>query len=255
MNADQPSRPANIANIVAINQGHRPLTMEEPSAPGLTADAFAALAAEGAIVVDTRSTAAFGGGHVPGAYHVHLTNAEFEQRAGWITPPDVPVLLLLDKDADIARALHALAFVGLDRRVRGYLAGGIGAWMAAGRPVETLPQMTVHQLHEQLNAGTGLRALDVRDPSEHAAGHLAGARFMSYKELAWQADRLGLAPDEPIAVVCEGGVRSSTACSLLLRHGYRNLRNVIGGMSAWTAAGLPLEKPSRLPAGSGGPGL
>jgi hydroxyacylglutathione hydrolase len=245
MNADQPARPANLANIVAINQGHRPLTMEEPAAPGLPVAAFAARAAEGAVVVDTRSTAAFGGGHVPGAYHVHLTNAEFEQRVGWITPPDVPVLLMLDKDADIARALHALAFVGLDRRVQGYLAGGIGAWMAAGRPLETLPQMTVHQLHEQLRGGNGLRTLDVREPSEFAAGHLAGARFMSYKHVAWQADQLDLDPGEPIAVVCEGGVRSSTACSLLLRRGYRNLRNVIGGMAAWTAAGLPLEKASR----------
>lgn len=245
MNADQPARPANVANIVAINQGLRPLTMEEPTAPGLTVADFAARAAEGAIVVDTRSTAAFGGGHVPGAYHVHLSNAEFEQRVGWITPPDVPALLLLDKDADIAPALRALAFVGLDRRVEGYLAGGIGAWMAAGRPVETLPQMTVHQLHERLRGGNGLRALDVREPSELLAGHVEGARFMSYKAIAWQADRLDLAPDEPIAIVCEGGVRSSTACSLLLRRGYRRLHNVIGGMSAWTAAGLPLARASR----------
>ena len=240
MNADQPARPANIANIVAINQGHRPLTMEEPAAPALPVAAFAARAAEGAIVVDTRSTAAFGGGHVPGAYHVHLTNAEFEQRVGWITPPDVPMLLMLDRDADIARALHALAFVGLDRRVLGYLAGGIGAWMAAGRPLETLPQMTVYQLHEQLRGANGLRTLDVREPSEFAAGHLDGARFMNYKLLAWQADGLDLDPGEPIAVVCEGGVRSSTACSLLLRRGYRKLRNVTGGMSAWAAAGLPM---------------
>lgn len=240
MNADQPVRPANIANIVAINQGHRPLTMEEPTAPGLPVRAFEARAAEGALVLDTRSTAAFGGGHVPGAFHVHLTNSEFEQRVGWITPPDVPMLLMLGQDTNIGRALHALAFVGLDRRVQGYLAGGIGAWMAGGRPLETLPQMTVHQLHEQLRGANGLRTLDVREPAEIVVGHLDGARFMSYKQLAWQADRLDLDPGEPIAVICEGGVRSSTACSLLMRRGYRNLRNVIGGMSAWAAAGLPM---------------
>jgi len=239
MNADQPVRPANIANIVGINQGHRPLTMEEPRAPGLKASAFDDHRRRGAIVVDTRSTAAFGGGHVPGAYHVHLDHAEFEQRVGWITPPDVPMLLILERDADIVRALHALGFVGLDHRVQGYLVGGIGAWMAGGHAVEPLPQITVHQLHEQLRARHDLRMLDVREASEWNAGHIEGARHMTYKYLSWQLDRLDLKPEDAIAVVCQGSVRSSTACSILKMKGYRNLRNVIGGMSAWRAAGLP----------------
>ena len=239
MNADQPARPANIANIVAINQGRRPLTMGEPTAPGLALEAFDARRAAGAVVVDTRSTAAYAAGHVPGVYHVHLTNAEFEQRVGWLVPPDRPILLVVERKDDVARALGALAFVGLDARVEGYLKGGMQAWIDDGRPMATLPQMTVHELHERLEAANGQRTLDVREAAEWRAFHIDGARQLSYTQLVERIGELGFAPDDPIAVVCEGGVRSSTACSLLEMRGYRKLANVAGGMTAWSAARLP----------------
>jgi hydroxyacylglutathione hydrolase len=238
MTADQPVQPANILNIVAINQGRRPLTMEAPTAPRLTAATFRELMAQGALALDTRSTAAFGGGHIPGAYHVHLSSSEFEQRVGWVLPLDAPLLLVCDQDAEVERALHALAFVGLDSHVRGYLGGGVGAWTAAGRALELVPQVTVQELVGWLDAGT-VRLLDVRERVEWNAGHIEGATHMSYRQLSGQVDRLGFGADEPIAIICRGGLRSSTASSLLLRAGYRNLHNVIGGMDAWSAAGLP----------------
>jgi len=244
MNADQPARPANIANIVAINQGRRPLTMGTPSAPALALDAFEARRADGAVVVDARSTAAYAAGHLSGVYHVHLTNAEFEQRVGWLAPPDAPILLVLERDGDLARALHALAFVGLDRRIEGYLKGGMRAWVADGRPMATLPQVTVHELRDRLATANGQRTLDVRENVEWLAGHIGGARHLTYREIADRIAELGFAPDDPIAVVCEGGVRSSTACSLLEMRGYRNLANVAGGMAAWSAARLPVVGPS-----------
>ena len=51
-------------------------------------------------------------------------------------------------------------------------------------------------------------------------------------------DELELAKGDPIAVICGGGNRSSTAISLLLRSGYRDLYNVTGGMTAWRNAGF-----------------
>ncbi len=247
MNADQPARPANIANIVAINQGRRPLTMDAPTAPALALDTFDTRRAAGAAVVDARSTAAYSAGHVPGVYHVHLTNAEFEQRVGWVVPPDVPVLLVLERDADLPRALYALAFVGLDARVEGYLKGGMRTWMADGRPMAMLPQVTVHELRDRLEADNGQRTLDVREAAEWRAFHIDGAQHLSYKELVERVGHLGFAPDDPIAVVCEGGVRSSTACSLLEMCGYRRVANVAGGMNAWSAARLPTVDGSGRP--------
>jgi hydroxyacylglutathione hydrolase len=57
------------------------------------------------------------------------------------------------------------------------------------------------------------------------------------------ADRLheieGGQDGRPLAVVCGGGYRSTVAASLLLRHGFRQVLNVTGGMGGWQAADLP----------------
>jgi rhodanese-related sulfurtransferase len=83
--------------------------------------------------------------------------------------------------------------------------------------------------------------LDVRRPGEYASGHVPRARNVPLDRLEAEADRLDRA--RPTAVICAGGYRSSAGASLLLRHGFSDLYNVIGGTSAWVAAGLPTERP------------
>lgn len=236
---NQSTRPANIVEIVAINQGKSPLTMDEPRAPALAPQAFSELIAAGHMVIDTRDSAAFGGGHIPGAFNVKMTSPEFEQRVGWVVPLEVPMLLVLDGDGLERSALHKLAFLGLDSRVKGFLAGGMGAWMGTGMPHDALPQISVHELREHLAAGGGMRAFDVREEAEWDEGHIEGASSMSFKVLGDHLDEIGIGPVDEVAVVCASGVRSSTACSILLRNGYEKVCNVTGGMSAWNAARLP----------------
>jgi len=240
MNQDQPVRPANIVNIVAINQGKKPLTMDEPHTSVLSPQKVSNLIGEGCIVIDTRSEAAFGAGHIPGAYNIQLTSAEFEQRVGWVTPLEVPMILVLESDADIQKALNALAFLGLDQRVRGLLVGGMKAWVNAGFPHTTVPQLSVTQLNEHLKNGLNMQVLDVRETSEWDDGHIEQAHYMNYKFLRDQIEQLTVAPNQHISVVCAGGLRSSTACSILLMNGYKHIYNVTGGMTSWSAAGLPM---------------
>lgn len=240
MNQGQPSRPANFVNIVAINQGKKPLTVDEPGAPALSATEAARLIEQGCLVIDTRSEGTFGGGHIPGSYNIQLSSVEFEQRVGWVTPPEAELLLLLEDEADLRRTLKAMAFLGLDQRVKGYISGGIRAWLNNGLPVKTLPQITVQQLRYELQNGSEMNVLDVRDVSEWDAGHIEVAHHMNYKHLRQQLNRLALKPDDPISVLCAAGMRSSTACSILLMNGYRHIHNVTGGMNAWASAGLPM---------------
>ena len=63
---------------------------------------------------------------------------------------------------------------------------------------------------------------------------------MNYKTLRQNIDRLPLRQDDKIDVLCAGGLRSSTACSILKMNGFRNIYNVTGGMSAWASARLPM---------------
>jgi rhodanese-related sulfurtransferase len=249
---DQPARPANILNIVAINQGKRLLTMDPPRVAMLPPKQVKAMldGDEQIIVIDTRSEAAFGAGHIPGAYNIQLSSSEFEQRVGWVTPLDVPIILLLDHDSQADEAAFKLAFLGLDQRVKGYLASGLKGWLNEGYETTTVPQISVHQLQEHLTNGLPMQVLDVRETSEWDDGHIAGANYMSYKTLRQNIDELDLSEDDHVSVLCARGLRSSTACSILKMNGYKNIYNVTGGMSAWASAGLPMVDNEGNPAGA-----
>jgi hydroxyacylglutathione hydrolase len=250
MSDAQPLKPANILNIVAMNQGRRAVTNGEPQATPLSPSRVQELFEQGHALVDTRSSAAFGAGHVAGSINVQASSSEFEQRAGWVVPDDTPIILLSESDQEARQCVWEMAFIGLDAAVAGYLEGGIGAWMGAGRPLRTVDQMDVFTLQEQLTTSQ-LAVLDVRTADEWHAGHIRDAGFMPYTSMARQLDRpsrlaeLPFGTDERVAVTCAAGNRSSTAISLMLRHGFRNLVNVTGGMEAWANAGLPMTSPGQ----------
>ena len=241
MLANQPPRPANMLNIVAINQGAKPLTMEAPRPGRLEARAARGALDRGAVALDTRTPEAFGAGHVPAALHVPSSSLEFEQRAGWMLPAEGEILLVAEDEEAVREAAFKLAFVGLDGRAAGYVT--MPDWRAGGLAESRLPQLSV----AELSAGReseGVRVLDVREPSEWRQGHLEEARLMSYKQLPARLTELELSPEEPVAVICATGMRSSTASSVLLRAGFRKVFNVTGGMAAWKQAGFSLTAPS-----------
>lgn len=245
MDDDQPLKPANILNIVAVNQGKKPLTLETPKAKPLSPATVKALMEDGHIVVDARSSAAFGAGHLPGAINVQLSGSEFEQRVGWMTPDDAPLILVTDSAAEAQTAIIKMAFVALDSQVVGYLDGGIKAWMGAGNPLQTVGQMDVFTLHHKLQTN-GLQVLDVRKDDEWDEGHIEVAHFMPFTSLVPQVtgpariDELPFNLEQSIAITCATGQRSSTAASIMLRHGYKTVYNVTGGMTAWEDANFPM---------------
>ncbi|HNO12365.1 MAG TPA: rhodanese-like domain-containing protein, partial [bacterium] len=51
-----------------------------------------------------------------------------------------------------------------------------------------------------------------------------------------------LPKNKTLIIQCQGGDRSSTATSLLLKNGFSNIYNLIGGIAAWQKAGLPVVK-------------
>jgi hydroxyacylglutathione hydrolase len=147
---------------------------------------------------------------------------------------------VLCSDDSYEAARTELLRIGVDG-VAGYLRGGVDAWSASVRPLETIEEMSVAELAEHFAAAAnGLRILDVRDPSEWAAGHIHGSLNVFAGDIAQ-----GAVPDrangDALAVICSGGYRSSVAASLLQDQGWRQLVSVPGGMAAWIAAGLPTE--------------
>jgi hydroxyacylglutathione hydrolase len=206
--------------------------------PALTVTAFDRLRQEGAWVLDCRSPEAFGGAHIPGALNVGLS-AAFPTWAGLVLPPDVPYMLVLEHPQDLWSVGWELLRIGY-ALPQGWLAGGMMAWRTAAQLIETLPQWTVWELEAQLRKEKNLVVLDVRQPQEWAQGHIAEARHLTGARLP---ERLGEVPrDQMVATICGSGYRSSVAASLLSHHGHRRVFNVIGGMTAWKEAKLPLTR-------------
>lgn len=81
--------------------------------------------------------------------------------------------------------------------------------------------------------------LDVRQPSEWRHGHIRGARNVPLMQLK---GRLATVPrDRTVVTVCASGHRSAAAARALHRAGY-TVENLKGGMHAWGASALPVER-------------
>ena len=140
--------------------------------------------------------------------------------------------MIVKDERDLHEATTQLAVVGYDQVV-GYLEGGMAAWQEAGLPIQQLRQITVEELH---SLQQDLQVLDVRDQGEWDEGHIKGAIHIPYYFLEQRLQKLD--NTHPLAVTCASGQRSSLACSILQRHGFTQLFNVVGGTDAWIQAGL-----------------
>jgi rhodanese-related sulfurtransferase len=197
----------------------------------------------GACVVDLRDPGTYGEAHVAGALNVWIESPQFADRVAAFVPPGAPILLMSPGPADLERAVQALARVGVDDVV-GFLQWGMIEWRSEDLPVESVPQITVHDLSEWLEQGQDVVVVDVRETFEWMDGHIDGALHVPMLESA--ARRGELPGDRPKAVLCAGGLRSSTVISALKRHGLDNWYNVTGGMTSWLKAGYPVERPSAV---------
>jgi len=185
------------------------------------------------VVFDLRLPEAFAGGHVPGSYSIWAEGLPVF--AGWVADAGTPIYLVVD-DADKALddAVKSLARVGLDH-VEGVLAGSFEGWRDHGLPMAGVGTVEPARVHED-SGQRDLRVLDVRDDREfETEGHIPGAShlYVGYVEEELARLRPGFDPEAALVVTCGVGHRASLAASMLLRHGARDVRNLLGGMDAW----------------------
>ena len=83
-----------------------------------------------------------------------------------------------------------------------------------------------------------IQLIDVREPYEHEAGRIAGARHVEIDRLASQADTIER--DTPVVFYCRLGARSGMAANAFRRAGW-DAHSMVGGIEEWAARGLPLE--------------
>jgi hydroxyacylglutathione hydrolase len=229
-------RPHYFRQMEKYNLEGPPLLGCLPSpAPFIPAD-FKEEMERGAVVVDTSYPAAFGGAHIKGSYSIWLEGLPVF--AGWVLSYDKPILLVLDDQHHLEKAVRYLIRVGYDQIV-GYLKGGVEGWYNAGFPVEHLQVLTVHELKAKINRGEQLTILDDRGDNEWNEGHIKGAYHIYVGHI--QERMADIPKDKPVAMFCNVGHRAGLGASILLREGCREVYNVLGSMTAWRAAGYPIS--------------
>jgi rhodanese-related sulfurtransferase len=95
--------------------------------------------------------------------------------------------------------------------------------------------ITIEDLKARIDAGEKLNILDVREPGEHAEFNIGGTLLPLGKVQTMQLDEIEDWKDKEIICYCRSGNRSGQACLLLETFGFKNIKNLQGGMLAWQA--------------------
>ena len=238
---DMPLAPPYFRRMKEVNaKGPAILGRELPGQRRMTAKEIHDRLCDNCLVVDVRPKEAYAAAHVPGSINIPL-GQNLPSWAGWVLPYDKDLVIVPSSPEEMPEVVTHLIRVGLDQ-IEGYMEDGMDAWQNHGFPISKLDAISVHDLADRLKGEANQRpfVLDVRTESEWNGGHIDGALHVHGGVLK---DRYQELPkDRPIAVVCGTGYRGSIAASFLKSHGYENVANVLGGMTAWKAAGLPVTK-------------
>jgi hydroxyacylglutathione hydrolase len=196
------------------------------------------------IILDTRSPLSFASGHIPNSYNIWLKG--LPKFAGWILDYDKNILIVSERMEDINKIEIYLARIGFNK-IEGYLCGGIEEWKNLGFPLEQSGVITVDDLDQKIKEGKDLFLLDVRGKDEFDSGHIHDAKNIYIGELEKRLPKpkdsgeIGEG-EKSIISMCEAGNRASLGVSILKRHGYKNVFNLMGGMGAWRERGYKTEK-------------
>lgn len=190
-------------------------------------------------LIDTRDMLAFGDGSIEGSLNIG-SSPMMSVWAGWLLDPDIPILLVPESDGEVETLVKRFLRTGY-KEFAGYLAGGMSAWIQAGKKIQQRGSTSVHELQSLIEKQPGeIQIVDVRTPSEWEAGHIPEAVHLFLPEIEEKADQLDRS--KPTFTYCASGYRASIAASLLLKLGFENVHNVPGSWKAWKASDLEVSE-------------
>jgi hydroxyacylglutathione hydrolase len=225
LTAELPSRPPNIQRIVELNRRSGGASPPEPAQ--LTGDALRSLLGTGAIVLDSRVPSQFDAGHVAGSINLPVSSAGVGTRAGWALDPEAEVVIIASDMADghrMASALQAVGFWNLE----GVSIADAEDWQRHSIPVAHADSWNLEQLADGLR-DRSVDLVDVREPSEWLAGHIAGSHHVPLHRLRDVESLVLPQHGRTTAVACAAGMRAAFAASLLRRAGRSDVVRVSGG--------------------------
>ncbi|MGK7955232.1 MAG: rhodanese-like domain-containing protein [Crocosphaera sp.] len=102
----------------------------------------------------------------------------------------------------------------------------------------SLPVITVEELAQRLAQDLDqIQLIDVREPQEVAIAFIEGFEVLSLSEFEQWSSEISqrFDPQKETFVLCHHGVRSAQMCLWLLNNGFTNVKNISGGIAAYSA--------------------
>jgi rhodanese-related sulfurtransferase len=209
----------------------------ERGAQALRPAAFEAVANEhGALILDVRSKEKFVKGFVPNSIFIGLDGSFAPWVGALITDLQQPILIVAPEGRE-EETVTRLARVGYDNAL-GYLRGGIPAWIAAGREVDTIETISLKTFAKRFKENPNLSVLDVRKPSEWEAEHLENSQNFPLDFI--NAHMHEIQREQSYHLHCRSGYRSTVAASILKARGFQEMVNVQANFAEFSDVDLPL---------------
>lgn len=231
-----PVRPKSFSHIIQTNLQGAATLDACPLEKSLTPKQFEEMMTDGAVIIDARDAAAFGGFHIPGSINIGFEK-QLANWVGMVVDPGSEIILVVDDQQDYDRMVTELHRIGYDM-IFGYLSGGIMAWLMSGRAVEQLEQISAQQLKERIEKSK-LRFIDVRTPAEWNASRIKWADHFPLSDIL-DGKFPEVDKNEELVLQCGSGYRSNIAASIFKQAGYTNVKSMAGGIFAWSNAGFPV---------------
>ncbi|MBE9177560.1 rhodanese-related sulfurtransferase [Oculatella sp. LEGE 06141] len=109
--------------------------------------------------------------------------------------------------------------------------------MSAHFSNQPIAQISVEDLVARLNAASEpVQLVDVREPEELAIAHLPNVKHLPLSQFSeWSGQiQAYLDPHAETVVMCHHGMRSAQMCQWLVNQGFTNVRNLAGGIDAYS---------------------
>ena len=233
---ESPYQAPYFRTMERYNRDGAPILHHPPNLHPLTVPEVERLKNNGCQILDIRAPPGFACGHIPGSFS--LWRGGISSFAGWVLDYEDPIIIIDDYNQNPEQVTRQLFRMGYDN-IAGILAGGIAAWYKSAREIGTIGACSVQDLKKQLDTSTPF-LLDVRDiRNRRAVGYIRNSYHTYVGELPQHLREIPA--NEPVFVYCDAGYKGSLAASILARHQYHSVTNVLGGMTAWKEAGFRIE--------------
>ena len=184
-------------------------------------------------LLDVRNANHFISEHIENSISLPFSEKGVVDRVRVILSEPNDVLIVVDNE-DQAFILEK-QFSTTDYNVIGFVKDVLEVVKQTDLLLTNVRQISIESLIKSKN----MRVLDVRESIEWETGHFPGAILQQLSTL--KNDLTQIPSDGELAVICEAGIRSLTAVSLLKKNGYKELFNVIEGTSGYRKSGEKLE--------------